>query len=131
MKNTPKVTEIMQTQEAVKTISTISSEGKLHTIVAGSITPIDADTVAVAEIFMDTTSQNLLDNAKAAILVTKGYESYLLNVTATKRHTEGELYNAFAEKIAKMNMTPKAVWTFNVDEIYDQSAAATAGAKLY
>ncbi len=131
MKNTPKITELMKERESVKTISTVSNDGKLHTIVAGSITPIDADTIAVAEIFMNVSAENLGQNAKAAFLVTKGTESYLLNCTATKRHTDGALYDGFAEKLAAAKMSPKAVWTFSVDEIYDQSAAPTAGTKLF
>ncbi len=131
MKGIQKVANLFAEQDAVKILSTISAEGTLHSIRAGSITAIDQDTIAIAEIFMNVSAKNLADTNKAAILIGKDYASYLLNVSTQKRHTDGPLYDGFKEKLAAMKLTPKAVWTFTIDAIYDQSAAPTAGEKLF
>ncbi len=131
MKEIQKVSDLLLEKEAVKVLSTISLDGTLHSIAAGSITPIDQDTIAVAEVFMNTTAKNLTDTGKGAILACKGFTSFLLNVSVQKRHIDGPLFEQFKEKFAAMNLVPKAVWTFTVDSIFDQSAAPNAGEKLY
>ncbi len=121
MKGIQKVTELIQSHSADKTISTISPNGELHTIITGSLTPIDDETIAVADIMFQTTAQNLITSGRATILVKKFLESYLINVKVKDRHEEGELMEMFISKLACLNVTPKAVWTFYVDEIIDQS----------
>lgn len=66
---------------------------------------------------MNTTSLNLTASNKVSLLAVKGMESYLVNATVQKRHTDGELFDAIAENFAKMNMQIKAVWTFTVIKI--------------
>ncbi len=87
--------------------------------------------MAVAEVFMNNTSENLEANNKVALLAVKGMESYLVNGTVEKRHTDGDLYNSVAENFAKMNMQIKAVWTFAVDKIYDESAGPNGGKQFF
>ncbi len=130
MKNLENVSKLFMDQESVKVISTVSKEGEVHSIVAGSIMVVDDNTMAVAEVFMNTTSANLAANDKAAILAVKGMESYLVNGTVLKRNTEGQLYDAIAEKFAAMNMQIKAVWTFSVDKIFDESAGPNGGKQI-
>ncbi len=132
MKNLENVSELFRDQESTKIISTISKDGEIHSIVAGSIMVIDNDTMAVAEAMMKTTAANLEANNKVALLAVKGMESYLVNATVQKRHTDGHLFDTIAENFAKMNIQIKAVWTFTVDKICDESAnPARAGKQLY
>ncbi len=131
MKNLENVSKLFQSQESVKVISTVSKEGEIHSIVAGSVMVLDENTMAVAEVFMNTTSSNLADNNNVSILAVNGMESYLVTGTVEKRHTDGELFDAFAEKFAAMNMQIKAVWTFIVKKIYDESAGSNGGKQLF
>lgn len=131
MKNLENVSNLFQDQTSVKVISTVSKDGELHSIVAGSIMVLDDNTMAVAEVFMNTTSENLVANNKASLLAVKGMDSYLVNATVQKRHTDGALFDNMAEQFAKMNMQIKAVWTFTVDKIYDESAGPNGGKQLY
>ncbi len=131
MKNLENVSALFMDKESVKVISTVSKDGEVHSIVAGSIMVVNENTMAVAEVFMNTTSANLEANNKVALLVVKGMESYLVNGTVEKRHTDGDLYNSVAENFAKMNMQIKAVWTFTIDKIYDESAGPNGGKQLY
>ncbi len=131
MKNLEEVKQLFADQESVKVISTVSEDGEVHAIVAGSIMVLDENTMAVAEVFMNTTCANLETNNKAALLAVKGMQSYLVNVTVDKRHTDGVLFDNIAEGFAKMNMQIKAVWTFAVDKIFDESAGPNGGKQLY
>ncbi len=131
MKNLEKVSNLFQDKESIKTISTVSSTGEIHSIVAGSIMVVDDNTMAVAEVFMNTTSANLNANNKVALLAVKGMESYLVDGTVQKRHTDGALYDTIAEKFAAMNMQIKAVWTFTVDKIYNEGAGPDAGKQIF
>ncbi len=131
MKNLENVSNLFKDQASVKVISTVSREGEVHSIVAGSIMVVDDNTMAVAEVFMNTTCANLEVNNKAALLAVKGMESYLVNATVGARFTDGALFDAVAENFAKMNMQIKAVWTFTVDKIYDESAGPNGGKQLF
>ncbi len=131
MKSLEKVSNLFMDKESVKVISTASSTGEIHPIVAGSIMVVDEHTMAVAEVFMNTTSANLQVNNKVALLAVKGTESYLVNGSVEKRHTDGKLFDTVAEKFAAMNMQIKAVWTFTVEKIYDQSAGPNAGTQIF
>ncbi len=131
MKNLENVSKLFQDKESVKVISTVSKDGEVHSIVAGSIMVVDENTLGVAEVFMNTTSANLADNDKVALLAVKGMESYLVNATVQKRHTDGQLFDAMAEQFAKMNMQIRAVWTFYVDKIFDESAGPNGGKQIF
>ena len=131
MKNLENVSNLFKDQESVKVISTVSKDGEIHSIVAGSIMVLDDNTMAVAEVFMNTTSANLAVNDKLSLLACKGMESYLVNATVQKRHVDGPLFDNFSQQFAKMNMKIKGVWTFDVDKIYDESAGPNGGKQLY
>lgn len=131
MKNLENVSKLFQDKESVKVVSTVSKDGEIHSIVAGSVMVLDDNTMAVAEVFMNTTSANLNDNNKVALLAVKGMESYLVNGTVQKRHTDGQLFDTLAEKFAAMNVPIKAVWTFTVDKIYDESAGPNGGKQIF
>lgn len=131
MKNLEQVSKLFMDQASVKVVSTASKSGEVHSIVAGSVMVIDDNTMAVAEVFMNTTSANLQENPTVALLAVKGMESYLVNGTVQMRHTDGPLFDAIAEKFAAMNMPCKAVWTFTVDKIFDESAGPNGGKQLF
>jgi hypothetical protein len=88
------------------------------------------DKLSVMEIFMNTTSDNLQANKDMAVLVVKGMESYLINATVIERITEGKLFGAYAKVMSEKGLPIKAVWTFDVDEMFDQSASPNAGSRI-
>ena len=125
-----KVMNVLSDEGTVKVLTSISADGTLHSVVAGSIMAMGEDELFVAEIFLNTTSSNIQANGKAAVLVVKGAESYLLNATAIERYTDGEFFETMSKPMVEKGMPVKAVWTFAVDEISDQSPSPNAGAKL-
>ena len=58
-------------------------------------------------------------------------KSYLVNGTVQKRYTDGQLFDTIAAQFAAMNMQIKAVWTFSVDKIYDESAGPNGGNQIF
>ncbi len=130
MKIPEKVMKVLGDESSVKVLSTISNDGKLHSVAAGSIMAMGEDRLFVAEIFMNTTSQNIQANKNVAILIVKGKESYLINATALKRNTEGEFFEKMTKPMSEKGFTVKAVWTFELNEVFDQSATPNAGTKL-
>lgn len=131
MKNLEQVTKLFQDSESTKVVSTVSADGEIHSIVAGSIMVVDDNTMAVAEVFMNTTSANLQANNSVAILAAKGMESYLVTGKAVARVTDGPFYDAVAAKFAEMNMPIRGLWTFSVDKIYDESAGPNGGVQIF
>lgn len=130
MKLTEKVASLIGDESSVKILSSISEDGKLHSIVVGTMMHIEADKLCAFEVFMDTTSKNIQANKDVAILVVKGMESYLVNATATERYTEGKLYDVFSESLIKKGLPIKALWVFEANEVFDQGASPNAGTKI-
>ena len=130
MKIPEKVMKVLSDESSVKILSSVSNDGKLHSVAAGSIMAMGEDRLFVAEIFMNTTSKNIQANKNVAILIVKGTESYLINATALERHTEGEYFETMIKPMSEKGIPVKAVWTFEANEIFDQSATPNAGTKL-
>ena len=130
MKIPEQVMNVLADEKSVKTISTISKDGVLHSVVAGSIMAMGDDRLFVAEIFLNTTSQNMQANKNVAFLIVNGMESYLINAVAIERSTQGEFYDTMAKPMLEKGMPVKAVWTFEVTAVFDQSPSPNAGTKL-
>jgi len=130
MKIPEKVMEVLSDESSVKILSSVSNDGKLHSVAAGSLMAMGEDRLFVAEIFMNTTSKNIQANKNVAILIVKGTESYLINATALERFTEGEYFETMIKPMSEKGIPVKAVWTFEANEIFDQSATPNAGTKL-
>ncbi len=131
MKQLENVSKLFMDKASTKVVSTVSAEGNVHSIVAGSVMVLDDDTMAVAEILMNTTSENLKTSGKVAILGVNGMESYLVNGTVIARNTDGELFDTLAKQFAAMNMQIRAVWTFSIDKIFDEGIGAQSGKQIF
>ncbi|MGV8907213.1 MAG: pyridoxamine 5'-phosphate oxidase family protein [Acetobacterium sp.] len=133
MKNFEQISAMLMDETAVKVLSTVCADGTIHSIHAGSVSPLDNDTMFVAEMMMNNSSANLAANGKYSVLVTKGMEGiYLLKGTATARVTEGELFDMVSQKMKAAGYEIKALWMLAVEEIYDNGADTTkAGNQIY
>ena len=122
-----KVRDLLVRPESVKMLITADLSGQPRGIVCGSIFVPDEETLAVGEVFMNVTKGNLENNHKAAVTVALGGEAYNINVSVIARSEEGELLNALNDKLSKMNLKAKAVWTFRVESVYDEGINPNAG----
>ncbi len=127
MKIAEKVMNLLSDEGSVKVLSTVSDNGQLHSVAAGSLMAMGEDRLFVAEIFMNTTSKNIQANKNVAVLITKGMESYLINATALEKYTEGEFFETMSKPMRDKGIPVKAVWTFEATNVFDQSPTPNAG----
>lgn len=118
---------------ASKVLATCDSAGKLNVVPKGTLTAVDEETIAFADIFGDKTNVNLEANQKAAVAVFKmdlppvGYQT---KGTFQGFQTSGPLFDTFAEQVKQMlGMDIKSVGVIKVDEVYS-AGVPNPGAKL-
>ena len=120
-----KVLAKMAEQTTVKTLVTASACGAPHAIVCGSIiAPV------VGEVLMKRASANLQANPKAAILIAAGMESYVIVLANPVRISEGPMLDQMNAELAKIHLQARALWAFDVAEVYDEGASPAAGTKI-
>ena len=122
-----KVKDFLSRPEPVKMLVTADNSGQPRGIVCGSIFILDDETLAVGEVFMKVTKENLQTNPKAAVTVAFGAEAYNISVSVVERSTEGDLLHALNEKLSKVNLKARAVWVFRVEAVYDEGINPNAG----
>ncbi len=133
MKGFSQIQTILMDPNAVKILSTIKADGTVHSIYAGSVSPLDNDNLFVAELIMQQTTTNWESNKNFSLLVTKGMEgTYQIKGKALQRLTEGELIDMVRPKMKEAGFDTQAVWILSVEEIYDNSAnPETCGKRLF
>ncbi len=124
------IMELLEAKETVKILVTSSSEGQPHAIVCGSIFATPDGKAGVGEILMKRASKNLKDTGKAAIAVAAGPKAYEIILKNPVRSDSGPVFDDMKAKMAAVNLPCFAVWTFDVAEIWDESAGPTAGTKV-
>ena len=124
------IMELMAAKETVKILVTSSSEGQPHAIVCGSIFATPDGKAGVGEILMKRASKNLKDTGKAAIAIAAGPKAYEIILKNPVRSDSGPVFDDMKAKMAAVNLPCFAVWTFDVAEIWDESAGPTAGTKV-
>ena len=122
-----KVRDFVSRPEPVKMLITSDSNGQPRGIVCGSIFVKDEETLAIGEVFMNITRSNLEANPKAAITVAFGGEAYNISVSVKERLEDGDLLNVLNEKLSKINLHARAVWTFKVEAVFDEGINPNAG----
>jgi len=124
------VKELIKDEKTIKVLTTVSKGGQPHAVTAGSLMLINNNELFVAEIFMNKTSNNMQENDKVAVLLVNGMESYILEAKAIKRYSEGDYFDVMTKPLCEKGLPVKAIWTFEVTSVYDQSATPNAGKKL-
>ena len=124
------VIDLINTKEATKLLVTVSSEGQPHAIVCGSIFATPDGKAGVGEILMKRASKNLKDTGKAALSVAAGPKAYELILKNPARADSGPVFDDMKAKMASLNLPCFAVWTFDVAEVWDESAGPSAGTKV-
>lgn len=124
------VIELANGANTVKVLVTSTKDGQPHAIVCGSIFVTPEGKAGVGEILMKRAKQNLADNKKAALTIVGGPKSYELVLANPVRADSGEVFEGMKAKMAELKLPCFAVWTFDVKEIWDESAGPTAGTKV-
>lgn len=113
-----------------KLLVTASAAGQPHAIVCGSIMITPDGKASVGEILMKRAKENLLANGKAALTIVGGPKSYELVLANGKRADSGEAFEALKAAMASKKLPCFAMWTFDVVEVWNESAGPAAGTKL-
>jgi len=124
------IIELMNDKAATKLLVTAASDGQPHAIVCGSIFATPDGKAGVGEILMKRAAKNLKDTGKAALSVTAGPKAYELILKNPARADSGPVFDDMKAKMAQLNLPCFAVWTFDVVEIWDESAGPSAGTKI-
>ncbi len=124
------VIDLINAKEATKLLVTVSSDGQPHAIVCGSIFATPDGKAGVGEILMKRASKNLKDTGKAALSVAAGPKAYELILKNPARADSGPVFDDMKAKMAALNLPCFAVWTFDVAEVWDESAGPSAGTKV-
>jgi hypothetical protein len=120
--------------KAVKVLTTVSSDGVLHSIRVGSLIAPAPNMLAVGAILMKTTAKNLEDmkknNQLVAILVGSEMNAYLVLAKIKESHKAGPLFDKMNENLKAIGLQAGAVWTFEPTGVWNQSASYEAGKKI-
>lgn len=116
--------------DTAKVLATVSPEGEPHMIVCGSLDIVGMDTIVVGEVYMYRSAENLRRCPKAEFLVWKGKSAFSIKAAARERLTSGPLFDKMHSSLSRLNMETVAVWTFDVEEVWDESASDSAGERL-
>lgn len=124
------VIELANNPAAVKVLVTSSKDNQPHAIVCGSIFVTPEGQAGVGEILMKRAKANLADTGKAALTIVSGPQSYELVLGNPQRADSGPLFEGMKAKLAEMKLPCFAVWTFDIKEIWNESAGPDAGKKI-
>jgi uncharacterized protein len=124
MVNIPKdVLEVLAASDSAKMIATTDAQGNPNIAPVWSISSVDAETIAFAELFIKHTKENLETTKKAAIAVFKGPTTgYQLKGTFAGFQTTGPIFEAFSKNVmAAMKLQIKSIGLIKVDAVYSAS----------
>ncbi|HSV42400.1 MAG TPA: hypothetical protein VLH13_03200 [Methanomassiliicoccales archaeon] len=128
------VMKVINDPKAVKVITTVSANGVLHSIRAGSIIAPAPNMIAVGAILMKTTAKNIENMKKhdqqVAVLVGSEMTSYLIMAKIADGHKSGPLFDGMNEELKKMGLQAREVLTFVPTGVWNQSANYDAGKKM-
>jgi hypothetical protein len=105
--------------KTVKVIGTADPEGTPHTIITGSLTAIDDETLAFGVVATKTTLSNLKTTNKASIAIYKPpMTGYRIESTYNSFQDSGSLFDSFSEALKKRNLPCNGVVLLKVDGVY-------------
>ena len=122
-KMSKEVMALFKDPQASKVLATVDVEGKPNVAPKGSLTAIDEETVAFADIVGGKTRANLEMNAKVAAAAFKMPTGYQVKGTFQGFQTSGPLFDKFTQMLKSLGMSPQAVGTIKVEEVYSLSPA--------
>ena len=121
-KMSKEVMDIFNDPGSAKVLATAGSTAlEVNVVPKGSLSAINEDTIAFADIFGDKTNKNLQLNKKVSALAfkTSPVAGYQVKGTFLGFQTSGELFLKFAKLVKeKIKLDIRAVGTIRVDEVY-------------
>ena len=114
--------DLLNDPQTVKVLATADAARNPNAVPKGSITAIDDQTIAFADIMGEKTNANLRANKKVALVVTALTKTppagYQVKGAFQGYQTSGTLFDTFTKKLEPRKLKPKAVGTIKVEEVY-------------
>ncbi|MEW6613893.1 MAG: pyridoxamine 5'-phosphate oxidase family protein [Thermodesulfobacteriota bacterium] len=119
-KMSKEVMDMFNDQGASKVLATVDKKGIVNVVPKGTLSALDDETVAFADIFGSKTNKNLEETKKATALSFKFPPAgYQVKGTFQGFQTSGPLFDQFAKNVKeKMKLDVKGVGTIKVDEVF-------------
>lgn len=126
---TKEVVALFQNPSVPKMVATISKKGELNVTPKTSMTAVDDETLAFADLYGRTTRtfKNLEETKKVAIVainlpIAPPFTAYQIKGSFQKYHTSGPLFDNFAKAIKEaMGVNITGVGTVKVESVYSQA----------
>ncbi len=126
----PLIMDMLNRPETHKVLSTVSPEGKPHSVICGSLIATDPSTIFVGQVYMHQTCINLTVNRDVEFLVWSGAQAYSIQATLSSICIDGPEMEKMEKLLGKMNMRPLSVLVFKVNSAYDEGITPKAGMKV-
>ncbi|MEL7562522.1 pyridoxamine 5'-phosphate oxidase family protein [Dehalogenimonas sp. 4OHTPN] len=125
----PEVIALFQDPAVPKMVATVSRDGELNVTPKTSMTAVDDETLAFADLYGRTTRtfKNLEETGKVAIVAMKvpvapPFTTYQVKGTFRQYLTSGPVFDQFAAALkAAMGVVISGVGTVKVDAVYSQA----------
>lgn len=124
------IIDIAAEKTTTKLLVTSAADGQPHAIVCGSISITADGKASVGEILMKRAKANLAGNGKAALTIAAGPKAYELVLANAKREDSGPAFEGLKAAMAGLGLPCFAMWTFDVVEVWNESAGPAAGSKM-
>jgi predicted pyridoxine 5'-phosphate oxidase superfamily flavin-nucleotide-binding protein len=117
------VMDVLSASDSAKMLATVDAKGVPNVVPIWSITAVDSETIAFAEIFIKKTKENLEKHTQVAIAVFKGpMTGYQLKGVFSGFQTSGPVFDGFSKKILEaMKLQIKSVGIIKVDAVFSAS----------
>jgi predicted pyridoxine 5'-phosphate oxidase superfamily flavin-nucleotide-binding protein len=114
------VMDMFNDSAASKALGTIDDTGALNVAPIGTLSALNEETIAFAEVFEGKTKRNLERTKKAAAVAwtSPPPTGYQIKGTLVGWQTSGPLFDTMDEKMKAMGMGIKRVGTIQVEEVY-------------
>lgn len=124
------IIDLAAEKTTTKILVTSAANGQPHAIVCGSIAVTEDGKASVGEILMKRAKANLLATGKAALSISAGPKSFELVLANPVRADSGPAFEGLKAAMAGLGLPCFALWTFDVVEIWNESAGPAAGTKM-
>lgn len=126
----PFIVDAIRRPDTNKVMSTVNEDGTPHTVVCGSLTVPEPDTIAVGRVWLRTTGKNLERDPRAEFLVWSGKSAYSIVCDFKGATKEADHVLKMNEGLDKMNMFTGTLWLFEVKSVYDEGLGEGAGRQI-
>jgi len=124
------VARIILRPDSHKILSCVSPDGKPHSIVTATLTLDGPNRIVVGEVWMYRATPYIENNPNVEFLVWYGRDAYSIKAVAKERITSGPTFDKMSKSLDKYNMAVVAIWEFEVQEVWDESASSNCGTQV-